>query len=277
MADQFVFFLQDIQTKLNLRGSEHEHLDAKLGTILQEIQKLIPGGRKTSLEEQLRQLETSITNIIKTQREIKTETNGLSEALKLVEKERIRKAYGTVYTRWGRTTCPGNGSDVLYSGYAAGGHYKHSGASPNMLCLPDNPEWGKYDASKNSVGNYLYGVEYEMDNKRDSSIFGKPVYQQDAPCAVCEVQQRSRKLMIPGRKTCYDGWTREYWGYLMTGHYKHAATADYNCVDADPEALPGGHENQNGYLLYFVEVRCGALKCPPYVMGRELPCVVCTK
>ena len=31
----------------------------------------------------------------------------------------------------------------------------------------------------------------------------------------------------------------------MIGHYNHSAAADYYCVDVDPEALPGGHENQN--------------------------------
>ena len=74
-----------------------------------------------------------------------------------------------------------------------------------MLCLSDNPEWGRYDASQNSVGNYLYGVEYEVDNKRDWPLLRKIICQQDGPCVVCEVQQRSRKLMIPGRKTYYEG------------------------------------------------------------------------
>ena len=112
---------------------------------------------------------------------------------------------------------------------------------------------------------------------RGKSILGKDLNQNDAPCAVCETQWRSRRLMVPGRTTCYDGWTKEYWGYLMSGHYQHAKNSDHYCVDAAPQGLPGGHGNENGYLLYFVEVRCGALKCPPYIKGREVPCVVCTK
>ena len=53
----------------------------------------------------------------------------------------------------------------------------------------------------------------------------------------------------------------------MSGHNTHAKNSDHYCINADPDGLPGGHENHNGYLLYFVEVRCGALKCPPYKLG----------
>ena len=45
--------------------------------------------------------------------------------------------------------------------------------------------------------------------------------------------------MISRGTTFYYGWTREYWGYLMAGHYKHTAQEDYHCVDEDPESLPG--------------------------------------
>lgn len=79
------------------------------------------------------------------------------------------------------------------------------------------------------------------------------------------------------RKNCYRGWTLEYRGYLMAGKWSHQAATSYTCVDARPEAVHGGHENRNGYLFYHVEGLCGSLKCPPYVNGRELACVVCSK
>lgn len=51
----------------------------------------------------------------------------------------------------------------------------------------------------------------------------------------------------------------------------------YRCVDHNPESLPGGgNTDSNGYLFYMMEGRCGSLKCPPYVDGREIACAVCS-
>ena len=83
--------------------------------------------------------------------------------------------------------------------------------------------------------------------------------------------------MIPGRNQCYKGWTLEYKGYLVAGHHGHAAATEYVCLDDNPDVIPGRHTNQNGALFYMVEGRCGSLICPPYVDGRELTCVVCSK
>ena len=273
-----LLLLQELQTLLSLRGSEHENLDSKLDKILQEITKLSPDKQENNIDERLKQLETAVKAIAETQTNLKEKTRTVEAKFAGIEKLlNTKTSDGVVYTRWGRTTCPSNGTAMVYTGYAAGDHYTHSGGSPDMLCLPEEPIWAKHDASLNYVGGYLYGVEYEMDNGRDKSILGKGIFQQDVPCAVCETQQRSRRVMIPGRTECYDGWTAEYWGYLMSGHYKHAKNSNHYCVDADPDVLPGGHTNHNGYLLYFVEVRCHALKCPPYKKGWEVPCVVCTK
>lgn len=79
------------------------------------------------------------------------------------------------------------------------------------------------------------------------------------------------------KKTCYEGWTLEYKGYLMAGYYNHPAATTYTCVDEHPDTIHGGRKNENGYLFYQVEAICGSLKCPPYVRGRELVCAVCSK
>ena len=63
----------------------------------------------------------------------------------------------------------------------------------------------------------------------------------------------------------------------MAGSYAHAAGSQYTCVDSDPDTVQGGQGNKNGKLFYLVEARCGSLKCPPYVEGRELVCAVCSK
>ena len=185
---------------------------------------------------------------------------------------------GVIYYRWGRTECPGNGTVTIYSGFASGGDYQHSGASPEMLCLPPEPEWGRYSSGSDTYSNIIYTAEYELPSGRDNAIFGKSAHQQDVPCAVCEARSRKSHLMIPGRKTCYDGWSREYWGYLMSSRYSHKQQMDFYCVDAEPEFLRGGAANSNGYILYVVEIRDnGGNIFPPYVDGRELTCVVCTK
>ena len=85
------------------------------------------------------------------------------------------------------------------------------------------------------------------------------------------------KFTILARKTCFSGWKLEYHGYLMAGHPTHTAGTKYTCVDHHPDNLHGGKADKNGKLFYQVEARCGSLKWPPYVEGRELVCVVCSK
>ena len=52
-----------------------------------------------------------------------------------------------------------------------------------------------------------------------------------------------------------------------------------NLQTEDLENVLGNGHDQNGRLLYAVEASCHAnsLPCPPYVQGREIACVVCTK
>ncbi|XP_078703910.1 uncharacterized protein LOC144928979 [Branchiostoma floridae x Branchiostoma belcheri] len=107
----------------------------------------------------------------------------------------------------------------------------------------------------------MYGAEYEIDT---NAPYNKAsLHEQDVPCSVCYSLSRRAQLMIPARKTCPEGWT----------HHR----TEFVCMDGEPEVLPGGEGNDNGALFYPVEARCGSLPCPPYVEGRELTCVVCTK
>ena len=44
---------------------------------------------------------------------------------------------GVVYTRWGRTTCPGvSGTTLVYSGRAGGSHYSHGGGGQTTSVFP---------------------------------------------------------------------------------------------------------------------------------------------
>lgn len=157
--------------------------------------------------------------------------------------------------------------------------YSKTGSGSNYLCLSDEPQWDHYEENVESLGK-IAGVEYQFWNHRAngaSNFFGYDVYNDDAPCAVCH-SQRSSNLMIPGRMECYPGWTKEYNGYLVSGWVGQAHDTEFICLDRRPEALNGGKTDDDEAMLYFVEGVCGkSLECPPYVNGRELTCVVCSK
>jgi len=190
------------------------------------------------------------------------------------EKEEVTPGSGSTYVRWGRTSCHENGTETVYTGYAAGGLYTDSGAAANTLCLPTKPLWGEYDDGSNTAAR-IYGAEYEIFRSYSNRFFKKNVGEGDVPCAVCR-SIRTSLLMIPGRNACYDGWSVEYTGYLSAGYYSHYAASEYVCLDADPDVIAGSQRDHNGKLFYMTEAKCGSLPCPPYVEGRELTCVVCS-
>ena len=180
---------------------------------------------------------------------------------------------GVVYTRWGRTTCPDTlGTELVYAGRAGGTKHYTQGGAANHLCLPENPDYLQYipGVQDNSP---VQGAEYETYSS------GGPlnsVFQHDAPCAVCFTSVRVAVLMIPAKTQCPPSWTLEYTGYLMTEHKTHRRSM-FECIDKDPECVPGSVANTNPALLYHTEAACDTLPCPPYDPEKELTCVVCTK
>ena len=178
---------------------------------------------------------------------------------------------GVVYTRWGRTSCPNDtGAELVYEGITGGSYYEHSGGGANYVCLPKDPQYKSIYVP--FYRSYVHGTEYETVN----DIFpGK--HDHNAPCAVCYSSTKTVKLMIPARFTCPSSWTREYKGYLMTHYYIHKKNAVYECVDENPESIPGGSANNDGALFYFTVSTCNGLPCPPYVENKAITCVVCTK
>lgn len=175
---------------------------------------------------------------------------------------------GLVYTRWGRTTCPSTpGTQLVYSGRAAGSGYWYYGAGSDILCMPDDPEYGDY-----GPGEHLYkvieGIEY-------FSYSNQPLYNvlfHNMPCAVC-CGNRAKVLMIPAKKCCPRDWQREYYGYLMATYNGDS----FLCVDSDPESVPSQDPNSySAHQAFHVEANCNGLDCPPYDPEKELTCVVCT-
>ena len=180
---------------------------------------------------------------------------------------------GVTYNRWGRTSCPSvPGTQLLYKGRMGGSFWSHSGGGANYLCMPEDPEYLSYVAGVQGY-NYVYGTEYETYSNTPLSA----VNQHNAPCAVCEVSARTRLLMIPAKTSCPPNWTKEYVGYLMSNHHTRPSRHMYECIDKDPEVVPGYGGDQAGAWLLHVEASCNGMPCPPYDPQKELTCVVCTK
>lgn len=95
---------------------------------------------------------------------------------------------GVVYTRWGRTTCPGmEGTNLLYSGAAAGSWYDHNGGGANYLCPPEVPKYLSFLGGVQGQ-SYFYSAEYELINGGPLSY---SLHDQTVPCAVfCIVSSR---------------------------------------------------------------------------------------
>ena len=185
-----------------------------------------------------------------------------------------------MYVRWGRTACPVNQStELVYSGRAGGSRYNEGGGATNHLCMPDDPDYLQYAAGVQGY-SYVYGVEYLP--ARGQPFYVQPnVHAHNVPCAVCMAVSRCSLLMIPAKTQCPTSWTREYGGYLMSGAQSHPLPTTYECVDKDPESVPGlnsaGWNSGGSGLFEHVEASCNGMACPPYGAGKELTCVVCTR
>ena len=178
---------------------------------------------------------------------------------------------GTTYVRWGRTVCPsGLGTELLYSGRAAGSYRAHTGGGSNLLCLPDNPDYLLANSPSHHQSD-LYPVEYH------TNLGNMNLQNQNVPCAVCYTPTRGTTVMIPAWTHCPASWTKEYVGYIMAEH-KNSKRIEHVCVDQNPEFVPGEGRNFDGVLLFHVDVACHiGLLCPPYNGLKEVTCAVCTK
>ena len=123
---------------------------------------------------------------------------------------------------------------------------------------------------QDSQDRVKYGVLSEFGSLHTNLL------QYNVPCAVCYISTRTSVLMIPAKTQCPSSWTREYYGYLTAEHDSYHRSS-YECVDSNPEAIPGSSSHLNGALFYYVGGTCNGLDCPPYESSRILSCTVCTK
>ena len=120
---------------------------------------------------------------------------------------------GSTYVRWGRNNCSGNGTELVYSGYAAGADWRTSGGAANYICLSQDPLWGHYSNAHDASAT-VFGGEYQFEGVASrigndtTAYFHKSIRDDNAPCSVCWTR-RSTVIMIPGRNQCYGGLTLE--------------------------------------------------------------------
>ena len=158
----------------------------------------------------------------------------------------------------------------MYAGKTGVTFEDQQGGAANYLCMPNDPQYSL--AYQPGVQGYsrVYGTEYEGPPLVSGRV------QHNAPCAVCYVSTQHTVIMIPAKTTCPSGWTREYYGYLMSEHRNNYRSM-YECIDKVMESIPGSQNHIDGGHFYHVEAHCNGVACPPYDNQKELTCVVCTK
>nr|XP_022303431.1 short-chain collagen C4-like [Crassostrea virginica] len=181
---------------------------------------------------------------------------------------------GSVYTVWGRKSCPAvNGTTTVYTGLAGGNEYYIHGGGVNTLCLTHNPDDAPHDFPTRQDGSSrIHGSEYQFN-------YRKFAQDDDVPCAVCHVGSTTSILMIPSKSTCPNGWNIQYNGFLVSNHNSASYSPfDYICLHNDAEYLTEGARlhNMNGHILYPVQATCGSLPCPPYKQDQYITCAVCS-
>ena len=177
---------------------------------------------------------------------------------------------GVAYTRWGSSFCQ-NGAGVtrIYKGWTGSSLSSDSGGAANYLCMPEDPEYTLPSRPGVQGDSFVYRTEYESPVLTSRN-------QHNAPCAVCFISSRNAVIMIPAKTTCTTGWTREYYGYLMSANVGSHRTM-FECVSRSAEPIPGSQNDIPGGQFWHVEANCAGLECPPYDNKKELTCVVCSK
>ena len=201
--------------------------------------------------------------------DISSTHDGLTDYIDSIRTE-VKSSHGVVYTRWGSPSCPLSDTVMLYSGRVGSSHCSSVGGEPTHLCLPPDPDHSQHHSTGMDNVSYVHGSQYKLPLVQTKSL--------NVPCAVCSVSNRIQSLVIPAKSTCPEGWTREYYGYLMSSLVSSCETVtSFLCVEHDQDFFPGtdGHMTIDG--LYYLHVNCSSLPCPPYQPENSLTCVVCTK
>ena len=137
--------------------------------------------------------------------------------------------------------------------------------------MPEDPQYMNYRPGVQDTSP-IFGTEYEVHGGPLSAV-----HNHNVPCAVCFSSMRETVLMLPAKPTCPPSWTLEYAGYLMSTYRINHYRTMYECVDKDPDCIPGSAADTHGAVFYHTEASCNGMPCPPYDPQKELTCAVCTK
>ena len=172
---------------------------------------------------------------------------------------------GVVYTRWGSINCLSNNTVTLYSGLMGGTRSSDINGGSSFLCLPSYPEYASESRTNLLSGNFSLLSVLRYTSPVTDIVF----------CAACSVLSHTQVVMIPARTSCPEGWTIEYYGYIMTAS---SHRTEFVCVDHNQDTVPSEHGVMMAATeLYYVKAHCDGLPCPPYDQERRLNCIVCTK
>ena len=129
---------------------------------------------------------------------------------------------GSVYTRWGKKTCPADTTQI-YVGFAAANFYTYTGGGYNFLCMHPTPKY-LFTSTTAGGGGLLYQTEYETAST--SNIYdSRALYNLEMPCSVCQrPAARSNAIMLPGRTSCPSGFTADYTGSALA-YFQEASLA----------------------------------------------------
>ena len=120
-----------------------------------------------------------------------------------------------------------------------GKSFYSKGGGVNYMCLPNDPDFPDNKQLGFQTQAFMYGVEFKSPATSD---FFKDVHNEDAPCAVCDVEGRTRSLMIPAKRSCPTGWTQEYEGFLASQKGAQKGS-EFICVANDPH--PSNNSNRD--------------------------------
>ena len=149
---------------------------------------------------------------------------------------------------------------------AATRHGSSRTGGSSFTCLPNQPWYYIPPAPPVTPTGSMQTRRAQLANNW-KTVYGTNYF---LTCATCAVKIRSTVLMIPARKECYEGWFREYDGYLAV-QINAQDHKDVICVDKHAQSILRDSE-----YVRAMATSCDSLPCPPYSSDQRLPCVVCS-
>ena len=178
----------------------------------------------------------------------------------------------STYERLGHSECPDTpGTSTIYTGFIVG--FSTTTGATTFQCLPTEKGSVKYynDTFSRYTGS---GAEIRYLNLTEYQTFRPGKTNFDATCALCSVRVRNVIQMIPATYECPETWTREYYGYLMTGYF----STTFVCVDINMEGFQNSADAApNHPTLHHVTAHYKIAHSDEYLDGKVLSCAVCSK